>query len=82
MALTCKRCGCSAEPPEPKRVGFRGALREQVLSSICAGCWKEWEGREVRVINEYRLNFMDPQHREALARTCADFLGLAGAPSA
>ncbi len=83
MALTCKRCGRSAEPPAPSRVGFRGALREQVLSSICAECWKEWEGMEVRVINEYRLNFMDPQHREALARTCADFLGLsAEAPSA
>jgi len=51
-------------------------MREQVLSSVCADCWKEWEGLEVKVINEYRLNFMDPSSREALARTCADFLGL------
>ena len=75
-AVTCKRCGKTAEPPARNRVGLRGELRERVLSSVCAGCWKEWEGLEVKVINEYRLNFMDPQHRESLARTCADFLGL------
>jgi Fe-S cluster biosynthesis and repair protein YggX len=31
---------------------------------------------EVKVINEYRLNFMDPDHREALKRACVQFLGL------
>jgi Fe-S cluster biosynthesis and repair protein YggX len=75
MAVTCKRCGRTAEAPARSRVAFRGDFREQVLSSVCADCWKEWEGLEVKVINEYRLNFMDPQHREGLARTCAEFLG-------
>jgi Fe-S cluster biosynthesis and repair protein YggX len=31
---------------------------------------------EVKVINEYRLSFLDPQHREMLQRACFDFLGL------
>jgi Fe-S cluster biosynthesis and repair protein YggX len=31
---------------------------------------------EVKVINEYRLSFLDPQHREMLQRACLDFLGL------
>jgi len=47
-----------------------------VLGSICASCWKEWEQMEVKVINEYRLNFMDPQHRDMLQRSCLEFLQL------
>ena len=47
------------------------------LAGICAGCWREWEGMEVKVINEYRLSFLDPQHREMIQRACLDFLGLA-----
>jgi len=57
-------------------VPFAGALKERVLSSICSGCWKEWEGMEVKVINEYRLNFLEPAHREMLRKACLDFLGL------
>jgi Fe-S cluster biosynthesis and repair protein YggX len=74
MALMCVRCGHEGEPPQARRVGFTGAVKEQILKEICESCWKEWEGVEVKVINEYRLNFMDPQHREMLARACRDFL--------
>lgn len=76
MAITCTRCGQTAEPPPPHRVPFTGAAKERVLSGICAPCWKEWEGMEVKVINEYRLNFMDPQHRDMLQKSCMDFLKL------
>jgi Fe-S cluster biosynthesis and repair protein YggX len=53
-----------------------GPAQAQILAGICETCWKEWEGVEVKVINEYRLNFMDPEHREMLKRACADFLKL------
>jgi Fe-S cluster biosynthesis and repair protein YggX len=78
LAITCVRCGKSAEPPESRRVGYPRAFKEQVLGRVCAACWQEWEGMEVKVINEYRLNFMDPQHREQLQKACADFLQIAG----
>lgn len=71
--ITCTRCGNPGEPPPPHRYAFLGALKERVSSGICGECWKEWEGVEVKVINEYRLNFMDPEHRETLKRACADF---------
>ena len=51
MAITCVRCGQSAEPPEARRVGYPRAFKEQVLARVCASCWKEWEGMEVKVIN-------------------------------
>jgi Fe-S cluster biosynthesis and repair protein YggX len=76
MSFVCKRCGKEGEAPPPHRVPFTGQARADVLSGICAACWKEWEGVEVKVINEYRLSFLDPQHREMLQRACFDFLGL------
>jgi Fe-S cluster biosynthesis and repair protein YggX len=76
MTLTCTRCGQPGEPPPATRIPFGAALRERIAQTICAACWKEWEGMEVKVINEYRLNFMEPQHREMLRRACLDFLGV------
>ena len=80
MPLTCTRCGRSGEPPQAHRVPFPAAQKDQVLASICADCWKEWEGMEVKVINEYRLSFIDPKHREMIQRACFDFLKLPQEP--
>jgi Fe-S cluster biosynthesis and repair protein YggX len=77
MSITCTRCGQTGDPPPPARVAYLGPLKEVVLSGICASCWKEWEGVEVKVINEYRLSFMEPEHREMLKRACAEFLKVA-----
>jgi len=74
MAVTCARCGQKGEAPPAHRVPFVPAVKEKVLASICAGCWKEWEGMEVKVINEYRLSFLDPEHRAMLQKACLDFL--------
>jgi Fe-S cluster biosynthesis and repair protein YggX len=76
VTINCTRCGQTAYPAPEKRVPFAPAVKEKVLGSICASCWKEWEGMEVKVINEYRLNFMEPEHRAMLQRACLDFLGL------
>jgi len=76
MAITCQRCGQPGEAPPRARVPFPGAVKDRILGAICAACWKEWEGMEVKVINEYRLSFLDPQHREMLQRACFDFLNL------
>ena len=76
MSFVCKRCGKEGEAPPTHRVPFTGQARQDVLSGICAACWKEWEGKEVKVINEYRLNYLDPQHRDMLKRSCLEFLKL------
>jgi Fe-S cluster biosynthesis and repair protein YggX len=76
MALTCVRCQQTGEPPAARRVPFPAAVKEKVVASICASCWREWEDMEVKVINEYRLNFLDPQHRDVLQRACLEFLNV------
>lgn len=76
MAFTCIRCGQEGAPAPAARIPFGTALKERVAGQICSACWKEWEGMEVKVINEYRLNFMEPSHRQMLKRACLDFLGI------
>jgi Fe-S cluster biosynthesis and repair protein YggX len=76
MPETCVRCQKPGEPPEAKRIPFGPALKQKIAASVCASCWKEWEDMEVKVINEYRLNFMEPEHRKMLQRACLEFLNL------
>ncbi len=76
----CARCARSApaldRPPQP------GALGEEIVSKVCADCWGEWEKAEVMVINELRLNFMDPRSQDILAEQMREFLCLGSAGSA
>jgi Fe-S cluster biosynthesis and repair protein YggX len=76
VAFACVRCGRDGEPPPAQRVPFPPELRSRVLAAVCAACWQEWEAMEVKVINEYRLSFLDPEHRRMLQRTCLDYLKL------
>jgi len=72
--VTCRRCGETREalprPPMP------GALGTTIQSSICAPCWEEWTRAEVMLINELRLNFMDPEAQKTLERHMREFFAL------
>ncbi len=72
--VTCARCGREAaaleRPPVPGPVGK--AIHERT----CAACWKEWLGMQVKYINEYRLNPLDPKHYEFLVEQARGFLNL------
>jgi Fe-S cluster biosynthesis and repair protein YggX len=77
----CLRCG-RAGAPRLARPPLPGAAGREVQAGICADCWGEWGRAEVMVINELRLNFMDPASQEILNRQMREFLHLpaAGAP--
>jgi Fe-S cluster biosynthesis and repair protein YggX len=78
-AFRCRRCqGAEARLAHPP---FPGALGQRVWRSTCSTCWAEWERREVIVINELRLNFMDPEAQEILAAQMSEFLALDSADS-
>jgi Fe-S cluster biosynthesis and repair protein YggX len=70
----CARCG--ADGPRLPRPPFAGALGAEIAQKVCAACWGEWQHAEVMVINELRLNFMDPAAQEILATQLRDFLAL------
>ncbi len=75
MNVVCNRCGRESEAltqaPIPTPLG------EQIRGSVCAACWREWLGFQVMVINEYRLNLMDPEARRVLEAQMRSFLKLA-----
>lgn len=75
-SFQCTRCGRSeprlTSPPIP------GPQGQEVAAKCCAQCWHEWTQAEVMVINELRLNFMDPKSLEVLERHMREFLLLEG----
>jgi Fe-S cluster biosynthesis and repair protein YggX len=74
MPITCSRCGAVTEPlPQPP---LPTAAGKEVHARVCPACWKEWLGVQVMLINEYRLNLIDPQARTALERQMREFLNL------
>ena len=72
--VTCARCGRTAEalpfPPYPDELG---AL---IQRRICPACWGEYMRRQTMVINEYRLDLLDPRAQEVLTNDLLEFLNL------
>jgi Fe-S cluster biosynthesis and repair protein YggX len=69
----CARCGRPEAPALPRQP-LPGKLGAEVRERICLDCWNEWQKMEVMVINELRLNFMDPVAQETLTRQMREFL--------
>jgi Fe-S cluster biosynthesis and repair protein YggX len=69
----CARCG-RTEAPALTRQPYPGKLGVEIREKICADCWAEWTKMEVMIINELRLNFMEPAAQETLGRHMREFL--------
>lgn len=80
--LVCGRC--KEEKPRLSPPPIPGELGNEIVAAVCRDCWAEWEKMEVMVINELRLNFMDPEAQKTLLRQMREFLALPAAqtPSA
>lgn len=70
----CKRARVWGKPPQ--NVPWGGALGEEIRTHVCEATWQEWLGMEVMVINELRLNFMDPKSQDVLIGHMREFLCL------
>jgi Fe-S cluster biosynthesis and repair protein YggX len=77
--VTCSRCKRQAEGLS--RAPLPGPAGQEILAHVCAACWKEWLGMQVKYINEYRLNPLDARHFEFLLAQARAFLMLPGAGS-
>jgi Fe-S cluster biosynthesis and repair protein YggX len=73
--ITCTRCGREAPGLEQPPM-IPAAQARDVYEKVCADCWQEWQNMEVMVINELRLNFMDPEAQKILDRQMREFLAL------
>ena len=77
--LACSRCRQERPPIEGEP--YPGELGLEILKKVCASCWSEWQQTEVIVINELRLDFMNPKSNDILVQHMREFLGLDGQPS-
>ena len=77
----CARCG-RPDAPALARAPLPGPAGAEIRSRICADCWAEWTRMEVMVINELRLNFMEPESQAVLDKHMRDFLFPGEAPAA
>jgi Fe-S cluster biosynthesis and repair protein YggX len=73
--IACIRCA-RPEAPALARPPLPGPGGLEIRGKICAECWAEWTKMEVMVINELRLNFMDPASQPILDEHMRKFLGL------
>jgi Fe-S cluster biosynthesis and repair protein YggX len=71
----CLRCGREGAP-RLARPPLPGAFGREVQARVCADCWRDWTAAEVMVINELRLNFMDPASQPILDKHMREFLHL------
>jgi len=72
--VECARCNRQA--PAATGVFYGGELGELISNRVCKDCWAEWQQAEVMVINELKLNFMDPKSQDVLAQQLREFLML------
>ncbi len=70
--VRCSRCGRDGEALE--RAPLPGRTGEAIRAQVCSACWAEWLATQVKYINEYRLNPLDPRHFEFLMAQAKTFL--------
>lgn len=70
--VQCAKFGREAEgldfPPWP------GELGKRIYENISKEAWALWLQHQTMIINEYRLNAMDPKAREMIATEMEKFL--------
>lgn len=73
--ITCSRCGEEKEAVT-KTAFYKGEIREKLLANACRDCWEEWIKMQIMLINEYRLNLMDPATDDFLNKQVLAFFNL------
>lgn len=62
-----------------ERAPYPGSLGQRIFEQISNRAWQMWLAHQTMLINEYRLNLMDPQAREFLQAEMVKFLFEGGA---
>ncbi|MBY0378743.1 MAG: oxidative damage protection protein [Gammaproteobacteria bacterium] len=68
----CVKLGIEAEglalPP------FPGPLGQRIFNEISKPAWQQWLGHQTMLINEYRLNLLEPEAKKLLETEMRRFL--------
>ena len=53
---------------------YPGALGERIYQNISSEAWQNWLGEQTKLINEYRLNPLEPSARSFLESSMVAYL--------
>ncbi|PJC85981.1 oxidative damage protection protein [Vibrio sp. HA2012] len=53
---------------------YPGELGKRIFDNISKEAWAEWQGKQTMLINEKKLNMMEPEHRKLLEQEMEKFL--------
>jgi Fe-S cluster biosynthesis and repair protein YggX len=69
--VTCVKFGRKMEGLD--RVPWKGALGQRVFDNVSKEAWKLWIEHSKMVMNEYRLNPLDPQSQKIMEEQLEQF---------
>ncbi|ASK77898.1 oxidative damage protection protein [Paraphotobacterium marinum] len=53
---------------------YPGELGKKIYENISQEAWNKWQAKQTMLINEKKLNMMDPEHRKFLEKKMSEFL--------
>ncbi|MDD0824122.1 oxidative damage protection protein [Mannheimia sp. AT1] len=53
---------------------YPGELGKRIFDSISKQAWSEWIKKQTMLVNEKKLNMMNPEHRKLLEQEMVNFL--------
>ena len=53
---------------------YPGELGKRIFDNISKEAWAMWQSKQIMLINEKKLNMMDPEHRKLLETEMVKFL--------
>jgi len=74
--IICKRTGKEAEKME--KSPYPGPYSDLIWNNISQEGWNEWLEASLVMLNEYRMNLLDPKHAEMYEKQMLAFLNLTG----
>ena len=79
----CHRCVANpeitpAQMAPMSNMPFDTDYWRKIQAVTCDECWFAWKDMEVKIINEYRLNLLEREHRKVLKKHMHDFLDVEG----
>ena len=72
--IICKRTGKEAEKME--KSPYPGPYSDLIWNNVSQEGWDEWLEASLIMLNEYRMNLLDPKHAEMYDKQMLAFLNL------
>ncbi len=53
---------------------YPGEIGKRIFDNISTEAWAQWQAKQTMLINEKKLNMMNPEHRQLLETEMVNFL--------